>query len=92
MRVRNIEQENNSEINFNAVQSYLSTEKSGKGAKFNSSMERRIEALWSRSEELGWSYSDFVVHLLEVLVVLSHRHKVSPMIASQRRTNTEIAA
>jgi hypothetical protein len=92
MRVRNIEQENNSEIAFNAVKSYLSTEKAGKGAKFNSSMERRIEALWLRSEELGWNYSDFVVHVLGVLVVLNHRNKVSPMIASERKINKEISA
>jgi hypothetical protein len=92
MRVRNIEQEKNSEIAFNAVKSYLSTEKAGKGSKFNSTMERRIEALWSRSEKLGWNYSDFVVHLLEVLLILNHRDKVSPMIASEQKLNKEIAA
>jgi hypothetical protein len=92
MRVRNIEQENNRETTFNAVRSYLSAGKTGKGAKFNSSMERRIEALWLRSEKLGWNYRDFVIHLLEVLLILNHRDKVSPMIASKQRINTEFAS
>jgi hypothetical protein len=92
MRVRNIEQENNSEIAFNAVKSHLSTEKAGKGAKFNSSMERKIERLWLQSKPLGWNYSDFVVHVLGVLVVLSHRNKVKPIIAPPRSSNSEIAS
>jgi len=44
--------------------------------KFNISMEKKIERLWRESERLGWSYSQFVSVLMEVLTVLHHRNKL----------------
>ena len=37
------------------------------------SIEKKIENIWLESQNLGWSYNDFISHLLEVLVVLNHR-------------------
>ena len=44
--------------------------------KWKTSIEKKIERVWHNAEDHGWSYSDFVVHLLEVLVILQHRDKV----------------
>ncbi len=44
-----------------------------RGSKLKLSIEKKIENIWLESKELGWSYNDFVSHLLEVLVVLNHR-------------------
>ena len=44
-----------------------------RGSKLKMSIEKKIENIWRESKELGWSYNDFVSHLLEVLVVLNHR-------------------
>jgi len=44
-----------------------------RGSKLKMSIEKRIENIWLESQELGWSYNDFVSYLLEVLVVLNHR-------------------
>jgi hypothetical protein len=44
--------------------------------KYNTSFEKKIERLWFQSNNLDWSYSDFVVRLLEVLVVLRYRDSV----------------
>ena len=43
------------------------------GSKLKMSIERKIENIWLDAEQLGWSYTDFVAHLLEVLIVLNHR-------------------
>jgi hypothetical protein len=92
MPVRNYKYENNSETNSKSAQLHLPQEKTVNRAKFNASVERKIERLWLQSKPLGWNYNDFVVHVLGVLVVLNHRNKANPMIASQRRTNKKIAA
>src|SRR5215475_16097858 len=42
--------------------------------KYNTSFERNIERLRFQSETFGWSYSDFVANLLEVLLILRHRN------------------
>jgi len=42
-------------------------------SKLRTSIEKKIENIWLESEELGWSYNDFVSHLLEVLIVLNYR-------------------
>jgi hypothetical protein len=43
------------------------------GSKLRTTIEKRVENIWLESEELGWSYNDFVTHLLEVLIVLNYR-------------------
>jgi len=44
-----------------------------RGSKLKLSIEKKIENIWLESKDLGWSYNDFIAHLLEVLVVLNHR-------------------
>jgi len=44
--------------------------------KFNISMEKKIERLWQESDVQGWSYSQFVSVVMEVLTVLHHRNKL----------------
>jgi len=44
--------------------------------KFNISMEKKIERLWQESDRQGWSYSQFVAVVMEVLTVLHHRNKL----------------
>jgi hypothetical protein len=46
-------------------------------ARFNSTIERKIENIWSESKQLGWSYSKFVTRILEVLIILQFRDMVS---------------
>jgi hypothetical protein len=58
--------------------------------KFNISMEKKIERLWHESEQQGWSYSQFVSVVMEVLTVLHHRNKLqravrTPQKVPQRR-------
>lgn len=49
------------------------------GSKLKMSIERKIENIWLEAEQLGWSYTDFVSYLLEVLIVLNHRSLVPPL-------------
>jgi hypothetical protein len=51
----------------------LATRGAPRGSKLKISIEKKIENIWLESKELGWSYNDFIAHLLEVLVVLNHR-------------------
>jgi len=44
-------------------------------AKFNRSVENKIENCWYSAIELGWSYSDFATHCLDVLVIIQLRDK-----------------
>jgi hypothetical protein len=92
MPAHNYKYENNSEINSKSAQLHLHQEKTVNRTKFNASVERKIERLWLQSKPLGWNYNDFVVHVLGVLVVLNHRNKVTPAIASERRINTEVTS
>ena len=92
MRVRGHEQENNSETNFKEAQLHFSQEKSANRSKFTTSMEKKIERVWFQSKSLGWSYNDFVVHLLEVLVTLQHRQKVKLMTAPKQGIAAKIAS
>jgi hypothetical protein len=43
------------------------------GSKLKTSIEKKIENIWLESEQLGWTYSDFVSHLIEILIVLNYR-------------------
>ena len=92
MRVGSYKQENNSEINSKEAQLHFSQEKTGNRSKFTTSMEKKIERVWSQSKPLGWSYNDFVVHLLEVLVILQHRQKVKLMTAPKQGIAAKIAS
>ncbi len=44
-----------------------------RGSKLKMSIEKKIENIWLESEQLGWSYNDFVSHLIEVLIILNYR-------------------
>jgi hypothetical protein len=44
-------------------------------SKFNISMEKKIERLWLDAKDQGWSFSNFVSVVLEVLTVLHHRDR-----------------
>jgi hypothetical protein len=45
--------------------------------KFNTSMEKKIERIWFDSKKLGWDFNNFVVCLVEVLIVVQQREKAS---------------
>ena len=45
--------------------------------KFAITAEKKIERLWLDSNRLGWTYNDFVTHMLEVLVVVKQRDKIN---------------
>jgi len=59
--------------NIPAELAELATRGAPRGSKLKMSIEKKVENIWLESKELGWSYNDFVSHLLEVLVVLNHR-------------------
>ena len=59
--------------NIPAELAELATRGAPRGSKLKMSIEKKIENIWLESKELGWSYNDFISHLLEVLVVLNHR-------------------
>ena len=76
MRVRSDNCGNVSEINLANAQLSLIQEKTASRPVFKASFEKKIERLWFQSKRLGWSYNDFVTHLLEILVVLQRRDKI----------------
>ena len=43
------------------------------GSKLKMSIEKKIENIWLEFEQLGWTYSDFVSYLIEILIVLNYR-------------------
>jgi hypothetical protein len=57
--------------------------------KFHTSMEKKFEALQLGSKLRGWSYDDFVIHVLEVLTVLHHRNKVPSTTQAPDRKSSE---
>jgi hypothetical protein len=56
----------------------------------NGFLERRIERVWRESRDRGWSFSEFAVYALEVLIVLNQREKAQDRIASQQRVAPNI--
>ncbi len=58
------------------LQDNLPTELPSNPAKFNSSIERKIERVWLESKVHGWNYAGFVAYALEVLTILHQRKKV----------------
>jgi hypothetical protein len=85
MHVRNNEYSNEGEDNFELAGRPVTQEKNAPKPKFNASFEKKIEQLWFESDRLGWSYNDFVIHMLEVLVILRHRQSVRRAAAPERR-------
>jgi hypothetical protein len=67
------------------------TQGAPRGSKLKISIEKKIENIWLESKELGWSYNDFVSHLLEVLVVLNHR-SVLPKLNPNENSSEKVAA
>jgi hypothetical protein len=50
---------------------------SASGTRFNTTIERKTEHIWFEAKHLGWSYSKFVVRMIEVLIILQLRDMVS---------------
>jgi hypothetical protein len=87
MRVRKEEPSNDNELHSLTTYRLVHEETKSPKSKYNVSFERKIERLWFQSNPLGWGYSDFVVHLLEVLVVLRHRDGVKRAAALEELPN-----
>jgi hypothetical protein len=73
MRVRDVENCNEGKKNSVIANASTASKNNISVSKFNSSFERKIERLWRQSSDAGWSFNDFAVHLLEVLVILRNR-------------------
>jgi hypothetical protein len=54
-------------------------------AEFDAAMEKKIERACSNAMKLSWKYDDFVIRLLDVLVILHDRNKVRQMTASKTK-------
>jgi hypothetical protein len=52
-------------------------------SKFNLSMEKQVERLWCDAKKDGWVYNDFVVRMLEILMILKHRDELKLMAAAK---------
>ena len=89
MSVSDNECGNKCEKNFELAQFPVHQKALTPNSKFNASFERKIERLWLRSRQPGWSYNDFVAHFLEVLVVMRHRNGVKLAAASKRRVTAQ---
>jgi hypothetical protein len=77
--------------NTPAALAELVTQGAPRGSKLKISIEKKIENIWLESQELGWSYNEFVSHLLEVLVVLNHR-SVLPILNSNTKNSEKAKA
>jgi hypothetical protein len=73
MSVRNDESGRKSQENLALAHFFIQRKRSTREAKCNASFERKIERLWRQSSDAGWSFNDFAVHLLEVLIILRNR-------------------
>jgi hypothetical protein len=62
------------------------------GSKLRMSIEKKIENIWLDSQELGWSYNDFVTHLLEILIILNYRTCLPKADSNEQGLNVEAAA
>ncbi|MBT3071208.1 hypothetical protein KKP04_10025 [Rhodomicrobium sp. Az07] len=51
------------------------------------SIEKNLENMWLKSEEIGWNYQDFVSQVLEIMVVLKHRDRLV-----KREAKSEVAS
>jgi hypothetical protein len=79
------------EGNIPAALAEFVTQGAPRGSKLKISIEKKIENIWLESKELGWSYNDFVSHLLEVLVVLNHRSFL-PKLNSNEKSSEKATA
>jgi hypothetical protein len=89
MRVLNEESSNDSKLHSITTCISVALEPGSSRSKFNASFEKKIEHLWFQSKRLGWSYNDFVLHLLEVLVILQHRDSLKRAAASESGITTQ---
>jgi hypothetical protein len=80
------------EINLDRARIRETEERTPQRIKFSTSIERKIESLSRKSETLGWSFTEFCVHVLEVLAVLQHRRQVKRQKASRRSAGKGIGA
>jgi hypothetical protein len=55
------------------------------GTKFNISMEKKIERLWHESKALGWTFTGFATHVMEILIIIQYRNRVSGDTPKRRR-------
>jgi hypothetical protein len=85
MRVSDNEYGNEYENKLVLEGSPVTQERNAPRPKFNASFEKKIEQLWFESDRLGWSYNEFITHVLEVLVILRHRRSVKRAAAPERR-------
>jgi hypothetical protein len=76
MRIAKYKNENHLTNNLILSEEYNGMARDKRKLRANNAVERGLERLLSGSERLGWSYDDFVVHVLEVLVILRHRDQV----------------
>jgi hypothetical protein len=85
MLVRNEESDNDDQTHL--VVTYISMTEVNNLSRpqYNISFERQIERLWAQSRQLGRSYNDFVVHFLEVLLILQRRDSVKLAAPPARR-------
>ncbi len=60
-----------------------------RASKLKISIEKKIENVWLEWRELGWTYNEFVAHLLEVLVVLNHR-TIAPKLNAEENTSQRV--
>jgi hypothetical protein len=76
MRMRNDYYTGPAKVDLKNVR--LSVIQGGAAARpeFNTSFEKEIEHLLFESRRLGWSYNEFVTHLMEILTVLQLRDKI----------------
>jgi hypothetical protein len=61
-------------------------------SKLSSSIEKKIERLFSQSESLGWSYHDFSIYLFEVLMVLQQRNRMKKASVCKRAATRKLTS
>ncbi len=76
MGVRGNKHKSDSENKEKPIENNRVAQKPLASRKSQASAEKMIERVLLDSKKAGWSYSDFAVHVLEVLAVLRHRNKV----------------
>jgi hypothetical protein len=76
VRMRNDYCGNVGEIDFEDVQLLMPQEGTTSRLDLNTSFEEEIEYIWFQSRLRGWSYDDFMAHLLEILAILRLRDKI----------------
>jgi hypothetical protein len=92
MRVRNSETRDDSKLHSLTALISTTVERDPSRSKFNASFEKKIEHLFLQSSHIGWSYNDFVVRVLEVLVILQQRESLKTRCCTDDKSCSTIAA